>query len=225
MLPTESFNAMRTTWRIEDNLIQFPRLESCTYPISALGFRILDEDQEKWTRRFYNFKFGDVHAKELAIRGACAVLGIAASTIQVYGPVAMVSAIGSSDTVLNPSCGLARLGAAIAMRTGWNWMPYALRKQSHMPRHKMSVSAVERDAVIAGVYTSKVIKARTVIIIDDFATRGATIAEIGRAICESSGEAMIRGLVLGKNERKSFAGTGVSNAHISSKYDILWQRG
>lgn len=217
---------MSPTWTISGPLLRFAGLERCPYPVHALGFRILDNKGEAWTRRFDDFKFAYGDSREAAIRGGCAVMAAAVQSLRFTPPVVLVSAISSHDERLSPTCGLARLGDAIAVRAGWGWRPDVLSKRRHESRHSMMQGAAEvRDAVVEGAYASEKVAAGTVVVLDDFATRGATIADIGRAVRSASGNVAIVGLVLGKNERVSWAGAGVNNSHIPDSYEQLWLEG
>lgn len=212
-------------WVIVEPLLRFSGLESCHFDIYSLGFRILDNKEEAWTNRFDLFKFGHGAQQSAAISGACAVLPDAARRIQLPQPISVVTAISSQDTTLNPNSGLAILGRATAASTGWSWSQDALAKKPHASRHNTPCSAQDRDALVQGAYTADRINAASVVVIDDFATRGATISDIGRAIRTTSGNVNIVGLVLGKNERAGWAGARVNNNHIPARYEELWEEG
>jgi hypothetical protein len=215
---------MSPSWTVSGRLLRFPSLDNCPYEVRALGFRITDIP-DAWTQRFNEFKFGSGVGKEAAMRGASAVLSDAAHSLVLGGSVAVVGAISSADERLDRSGGIARLGEAVSARNGWSWCPGVLTKRRHQSRHQMGGNAIVRDAVVDGVYSALHVDAATVLVIDDFATRGSTIADIARAIRQTTPGAKILGLVLGKNESIAWCGGAVNNGHIPAEYERLWREG
>lgn len=212
-------------WAIQGPLLRFSSLVQASFPCYALGFRILDNLGDPWTTRFSDFKFQSGVSHERAIVGGCAVLATAVQGIALKPPVVVVSAIPSHATRLEDRHPLARVGRAVASSRNWAWRPDILSKRVHESRHSMKGSALVRDAVVEGAYQAGMVKASTVVILDDFATRGATINDVARAIRQSLKGVDVVGLVLGKNERVKYAGNAVNNLHIPAVYEQVWLRG
>lgn len=216
--------AVSPWWTVSSELLKFPHLERCPHEVYAMGFRILDVADD-WTQRFNTFKFGQGAAGEAAVRGACAVMSQACGSMVVGSSVAVVAAIASGDEQLNPRSPVGRLASAIAESRNWRWLPGALSKRRHESRHNMHANALVRDAVVEGAYRCTYMTESTIVVVDDFATRGATISDIGRAVRAVCPHAQMVGVVLGKNERVSWGGAEVNNAHIPEAYERLWREG
>jgi len=211
-------------WTRAGDLIRFESLDNCKVPILALGFRITDQSQEKWTERFNAFKFGWGSRGKKAVRGACAVMPAAAAALRLEGPVALICAISSSQEALRAGCQLARLGAALGESLGWQWLPDVLSKRKHRSLAKLKFGT-DRDSEVEGAYRADSIIARTVVILDDFATRGSTIGDAARAVREAGDGKHVIGLVLGKNESAEYAksmNVEINNDHIPQALDDLW---
>ena len=212
---------MSPYWSALAGRLHFPHLDSCPYEVHALGFRVTDV-ADTWTGRFNAFKFAGGAVGRAAVRGACRVMPMVAASIGLSGEVAVVSAIASHDEALDMGSPLNQMAAGVAAANGWRYVPERLGKKKHAPRHNMKESGIVRDAVVRGAYSCAVITEPTVVVVDDFATRGATIADIARAVHDKAPSARILGLVLGKNERVGWMGASVNNTHIPENYDQLW---
>jgi len=197
-----------------DNLSEFH--------VYSLSWRFTDNSEDPWTARLNAFKDKDA----MAIEAACSVMPLAVSTLNWNkGKFALVSAIPSNEEILPETSGLFHLGGEIASSMGWEWEPYVLKKGVHRTLHGIP-NASERDAEIANKYFAiDTINAEYICILDDLVTRGATIAEISRAIKEVNSTALIFGIVLGKTERQRYAkknGHDIDNNHIPIEYAELW---
>ena len=95
--------------------------------------------------------------------------------------------------------------------------------------HSLTGSAA-RDAEVDGAYSCATFSPTVtdVVVLDDFATRGATLCNIAKAIHAVKAGVRVHGLVLGKNEREVFAAehnVKVNNAHMPPDWDAAWMRG
>ncbi len=204
--------------------MRFSRLDGCSIPVFAIGFRIEDSFADPWTERFNQFKFGHATRQSAAIKGACATLPAAIMSAGLPTSATIVSAIGSADVTLDVKSPLAKLGIAVAARTGWDWQPGVLQKRAHQSLKTLR-SAEDRDAMVGGVYTAGAVQAATIVILDDFATRGSTIEDIARALRTRQPTIELYGVVLAKNERIEWSerlGQPVSNGHIPRRLEDLW---
>ena len=196
----------------------------------AVGWRVTDAP-DKWANRFLGFKSG--HRSD--VRGGTLVLSEA--VFELVGNLSLdpsrtgiAGALSSGDTHANPRSVLYRSGSRIAQQTDVRWCPDILHKEPHSPLHTMG-SAAERQATVQGIYQCQSLSnldMDTLIVLDDFITVGDTLSEIGRAVHENNPSVKVIGLALGQHESTDWAqrkGLDVSNSHIPSAWDILWQTG
>jgi hypothetical protein len=218
-------------WDVSGPLLKFLNLDgqygfTTTY---SLGWNFLDEG-DKWTERFGAFKKGQVGG----IKGACAVLPDAVSRVNFgSGPILLVSAISSADTQLRNGSALHVLGRALSDKTGWDWNPGLLSKRVHKPIHSIRAQAGEqaalRDAEVSNAYSCEALQRRytSVVVMDDLVTRCSTISDIVRAVRIRQRDIHAVGLVLAKNDRKSYMREHyekkeVSNTHIPKELAYSW---
>ena len=116
------------------------------------------------------------------------------------------------------------LACALARSRAWEWLPYHITKDRH-PRITGLASAAERDATVDGVYLATPIGGEPglVLVVDDFCTRGATLADIARAIRESNPGWEIQAATLAKTERAAYWQGELTNAHIPDFLDAVWR--
>ncbi|WP_163784198.1 hypothetical protein [Myxococcus vastator] len=186
----------------------------------VIAYRITDRPNDLWTERFNAFKSGDPRA----IQGACRVLSQALKNIRfIVGPVILTAAIPSKFRVLPVASPIYLLGSFIAKALGWTWRPEILRKRPHRQLHLMYNSA-RRDAEVEGVYRCTVRGLEgTVLVLDDFITRGSTIREIARAIRQGNPAVNVVGLALGKTERVAhWEAGGINNGHVPEELAQVW---
>ena len=138
-------------------------------------------------------------------------------------------ALSSRDTHAKPQSVLYQAGSRIAQQTEIQWCPDILNKKPHIPLHSLH-SANERQTTVRGTYQCQPLfhlNMDALIVLDDFITRGDTLAEIRRAVHEYNPKVKVIGLALGKHEKTDWAqckGLDVSNSHIPTAWNTLWQR-
>ena len=109
-------------------------------------------------------------------------------------------------------------------------VPRHLTQGAACALHTMG-SAAERQVAIQGIYQCQSLshlEMETLIVLDDFITRGDTLSEIRRAVHENNPTVRVVGLALGQHESTDWAqrkSLDVSNSHIPSAWNILWQTG
>lgn len=203
-------------------LIRMDELDACSIPAVMLGFRITDDPDDPWTTRFNRVKERD----PAAVAAAARTLALAFQTIRIDGRVVVVGAISSGDTVLSSDAPVHVIGKAIAQRKGWLWCPELLSKAVHRSIHGLSPASA-RDAEVMGKYQCRQIpgEAGTVLVFDDFCTRGATLQEIARAVTATNPDWQVKGAMIAKTERIGYWGEGnLSNNHIDGSLDDEWLR-
>ena len=188
----------------------------------TIGFRITDRPGEKWTRRFNRFKRGEPAATKAAIRTFCAAF-------EDFLPpgnsrVVVVSSVSSGQNIVQSDTPASKLASTLARSRGWEWLPHHVTKDRH-PRISGLTSAAERDAAVDGVYLASPIGGEPglVIVVDDFCTRGATLADIARAVRESNPGWKVQAASLAKAERAAYWKGELTNAHIPDFLDAVWR--
>lgn len=195
----------------------FERLDAWNRPVYCLGWRFNDDQLEGWSRRFNQFK----HEEEQAVRAACQIAprvldGLAKKTTQ---PVSLVCACGHDKMRAELASAEGRLARAIGAEHGWLFEPDVL---AHAPHAALSSTkgSDNREQILEGAY--RAVRAPTnqrVLIVDDFATRGSTMAAIAAAILAVRNDALIMGFALAKTERQAWAqtcGQQLNNDHLAT---------
>ncbi len=203
-------------------LIRINRLPVGDLGLLTVGFRITDRPYEKWTRRLNRFKYGEPSAAKAATRTFCAAFG---GFRPAGNPrVVVVSSVSSGHTIVEYDTPASRLVCALAQSRAWEWRPWVITKYPH-PRISGIASAAERDATVDGVYLATSIGGEpgVVLVVDDFCTRGATLADIARAIRESNPGWEIQPASLAKTERAAYWQGELTNAHIPDVLDATWR--
>ena len=203
-------------------LIRIYRLPVGDLGLLTVGFRITDRPGEKWTRRFNQFKYGEPTAARAATRTFCAAF-------EDFRPagnprVVVVSSVSSGQNIVQSDTPASTLAYALAQSRGWEWLPHHVTKDRH-PSLTGIASAGKRDAAVDGVYLASAIGGEPglVIVVDDFCTRGATLADIARAIRESNPGWQIQPASLAKAERAAYWKGELTNAHIPDELDAAWR--
>ena len=203
-------------------LIRIFRLPVGDLSLLTVGFRLTDRPGEKWTRRFNRFKRGEPSDVRAATRTFCAAF-------EGFRPagnprVVVVSSVSSGQNIVQHDTPASRLASALAASRAWEWLPHHVTKDRH-PSLTGIASAADRDATVDGKYLAAPIGGEPglVIVVDDFCTRGATFADIARAIRESNPGWKIQPVSLAKTERAVYWKDELTNAHIPDVLDATWR--
>jgi hypothetical protein len=210
------------------NLLRFDRLDTSGFsiPVFTVGWRITDEPNDKWTKRFLAFKadhrkgfMGGAFLMREAVRELIVDRGIA----QARPGIAI--ALSSADSGIQTGSVLFRTGDWIANQLDLPFVGSYFTKKPHRSLHSLTSSS-DRDNEVRNKYVcGKIPGIKNLIILDDFVTRGATFLEMKRALDISTPGLGIFGLALGKNERTSYAsrfGHVISNSHIPESWNEVW---
>ena len=203
-------------------LMEIKRLPVGGLGLLTVGFRITDRPREKWTRRFNRFKYGEPAAARAATRTFCAAFE---DFLPAGNPrVVVVSSVSSGHIIAEYDTPASRLACALAQSRAWEWRPGVITKDPH-PRVSGIASAAERDATVDGVYLATPIGGDPglVLVVDDFCTRGATLADIARAVRESNPGWKVQAASLAKVERAAYWKGELTNAHIPDSLDAIWR--
>jgi hypothetical protein len=217
-------------WELIGDLMFFKTLDSSSVSALTLAYKFKDLGTETWSERFWEFKFGTGAAHVAAVRKSSEVLASALGSIvfPAAGPVVVVGAISSNETVLQPSSPVYSLASHVAAKRGYNFLPKLLRKRSHTSLKTLN-GASARDAEVAGVYEATQALppgTATVLIVDDFITRGATTGDIARALrVLSPKQKYIYAVGLAKTEGANYLasiGKPIDNGHVPVHLETLW---
>ena len=203
-------------------LLHLDRLPVGDLSLITIGFRITDRPNEKWTRRFNQFKYGEPSATRAATRTFCAAFE---DFLPPGNPrIVVVSSISSGQNIVQHDTPASILASALAESRGWEWLPHHVTKDRH-PRITGLPSAAKRDATVDGKYLAAPIGGEPglVIVVDDFCTRGATLADIARAVRESNPGWKVQGASLAKAERAAYWKGELTNKHILDFPDATWR--
>ena len=207
------------------DLIYFRNVDSFTEGgVLAIGWRFTDKSDDPWTTRFNAVKAGDLRS----IRAAQATLvhAVKGFTFGRAGLGLVVGAISSSKDHLESKDPVWQLGASIAGALHVSWRPDVLKKKPHKSLHYLN-SAAERAAEVKGVYSASEFAGNcSVLIVDDFVTRGDTFADIARALKSAvAGPVTVYGLALAKTENLAFPPNfGISNNHVPLDLEQIWDK-
>ena len=210
------------SYLVAGRLIRFDRLPVGDLGLLTVGFRITDRPKEKWTRRFNRFKYGVPSATKAAIRTFCAAFDL--FRLDGNPRVVVVSSVSSGQNIVQSDTPASILASALAESRGWEWLPHHVTKDRH-PSLTRIASAADRDATVDGKYLAAPIGGEPglVIVVDDFCTRGATFADIARAIRESNPGWEIQPVSLAKTEHAAYWKGELTNAHIPDELDAIWR--
>lgn len=182
--------------------------------VHALVWRQLNPDnpRDRWSREVLGFKNGEAEAAESV---TALLLHRLPWLLDDLGlprgrQIDLVTALSASDTRGIPGRPLHRLASALEDKIGGcRFRRGLLRKERHERLHSLQDSA-SRDAAVAGKYRVDTRITRidvgeragrnpVFLILDDFATRGATLADIARAITRAFPTAAVHAVALAKN--------------------------
>lgn len=213
---------MIAKWEPYKDLMIFNNLDSLQdIIVLSIAWRFTDNAMDAWTQRLNRFKDRDARA----VGGAIRTLSYSLNRIFSGKQFGLMSAIPSQESVLPENAPLFTLGHSIARECEWKWLPSVLTKRPHASLHH-TPGATARDNIVRNAYTARTVTGvKTVCILDDFVTRGSTIAEIRRALLLSNPNLKLFALVLGKTERQGYAAScnvQINNNHVPVRLAQLW---
>ena len=195
----------------------------------AIGYRLLDDSADQWTRRFSRFKSG----QRGSWNAAWAVLGEAAPVlVDALGfqgsDVTFAPALSSSETAASPTGVLSVIAQRCAGRCGSEFLPELLTKRSHVRLHGQSRSVQARSSILQNAeYSAGTVNTPDIFVLDDLITAGSTLSTIASAIKSSTAGVKVYGLALAKNERLMWLPEGIQrlpNGHIPREWENLWHK-
>jgi hypothetical protein len=196
----------------------------------TIGYRLTDQGDDPWTARFNRFK----EKRKAAICGGVKLMR-AAVQLLVRGlkldptRTVFLPALSSGETVASNTGILSVMTSICAKAAGTGIVLDAITKKAHQPLHNVYNAARRREILDAADYRSRKIKADSILIMDDFITRGDTLSHIAEAIHEANEGVSVYGVGLGKTERCAYHrerfGVEISNDHVPSKWETLWEEG
>ena len=191
----------------------------------TLAYKITDDGAELWSERFNRFK----NINKPSVYGAAEVLTIALPQLlgelgAKPGGTVIIPALSSREEAANPKRALPIIAGMCAQKFGARAEIGAISKKVHRPIHGLG-GAAERAAELDGAaYQVKHVKATTIIVLDDFITRGGTLSRIAQAALATNPGSAVYGVALGKTERRAWI-HDLSNDHVPQQWDGLWRKG
>ena len=195
----------------------------------AVGYRLLDNRNEQWTKRFSRFKA----RQRTAWNAAWAVMGDATpELLKSLGfpseDVTFIPALSSSETSASPTGVLSVIAQRCATQCQSEFSPELLSKNAHVSLHGQYRSVQDRASILdKAAYAAGNVTTSNVFVLDDLITSGSTLSAIAAAIKASSPDVKVFGLGLAKNERHSYLPEAIQefpNGHIPSQWERLWHR-
>ena len=195
----------------------------------TVGYRFTDDGSEAWTSRFNRFKrksspaiYGGLELLQAAVPRLVRGLGLDVSRT-VFLP-----ALSSAETTAAEKGVLPVVTCECARATGATFVRDAIRKKAHQPLHRFYTADKRRELLDAAKYRSAPIEAATVLVFDDFITRGDTLSHVAQAILSANPRVTVYGVGLAKTERRAFwkgQGVEISNDHVPEIWTRAWQSG
>lgn len=215
-------------WESFEDWMRFRDLDGSDGRLVAaftIAYKITDDCGEHWTSRFVRFK-----AKEpCAIWGGYRLLWEAVPPlIDAIGlnpaKTAFVAALSSGEPHASADGIIPKIARKCAEKIGARFELGALSKQVHNPIHGI-YGANERNAELEkAAYSGRPVPAHSIVVFDDFITRGATLGRIAQAFSAVNEGVAVYGIALGKTERRSWL-PNISNDHAPKKWDDAWLAG
>ena len=196
-----------------------PALDRCY----AVAYRITGEP-DTWSHRLNAFKAKDADALRRAHKLVHHAVPPLLSKLGINRSDALfIPALSSGETAASRDGVLTRLAEACAASVNSIWEARALTKTAHAPLHKIYGTSGRQAELAKANYQANAarIGRKHVFVVDDLVTRGETLSRIAEAIQKVRPGTTVRGLVLGKTERKSWMQTG-SNDHVPKSFDEAW---
>ena len=193
----------------------------------AIGYRLLDDQDELWSRRFLRLKGGDGTSRNAAL----AVMGVATpvllDALQLDGKdVTFVPALRSQERTASPSGTLSILAKHCADRCRSEHSLSLLSKRPHERLHMPPRTVPERIAILESAdYQAGKVTTEYVFVVDDLITTGLTLSFIAGAIENQNPQVRVYGLAPGKHAYLSHFGADrqhFPNGHIPPEWDQLW---
>lgn len=191
----------------------------------TLGYRLTDNGQEPWTKRFNRFKAGD----RAALYGGAALLYaavpklIAEMGIDKQSSV-FVPALSSSEKTADGKRPLPYIASVCAKDIGIHFELGALEKNPHGKIHNHYTVEGRNAELDKAQYRAAKLNAQNVFVFDDFITRGDTLSRIALAILDANPKANVYGIALGKTERVEFC-PNPANDQMSAEWNKIWEAG
>lgn len=219
-------------WVSFNNWMKFQHLDINQGLTSSftIGYRFTDDSADHWTNRFNRFKAKN----EKAIRGGVNVMRVAVPLLVQQLKVdasktVFIPALSSHETIASNETPLSIMTRICAKASKARFKLDAITKEKNTPLHRIGNRDDRQRALYESDYRSGKIEADSVFILDDFITTGGTMSHIAQAIHKVNDRVSVYGIALAKAEKREYnkevLGSEISNNHISSRWETLWQKG
>ena len=215
--------------RVRNGWLYFKELDY-GHPIDgafAIGYRILDDQDELWSRRFLSLKDGTVDSRKAALAVMRVAMPVLLDTLGLDGEdVTFAPALRSHERTASTSGMISILAGYCAAHWSSAFSPGLLSKQPHESLHIPRKSVPERRAILEKAdYRADNVTTAYVFVVDDLITTGLTLSYIAGAIKNQNPEVKVYGLAAGKHAYQShFSSVGQpsANSHIRPEWNRLW---
>ena len=150
----------------------------------TIGYRLLDDQNELWSRRFLRAKDGLQPSMEAAkALLATAISELFATSRVSADDITFTPAVRSRESTASPSGTLAILAQQCATAGGCRFAPQLIRKEPHESLHSPPKSVPRRMEILeAANFRSQKVATSRVIVVDDLITSGLTLSYSAKAI-------------------------------------------
>ena len=215
--------------RVLNGWLYFKELD-CGHPIDgafAIGYRILDDQDEVWSRRFLRLKSGVLASRHAALAVMEVAMPMLLHALGKDGKdVTFVPALRSSETTASTCGTLSMLAQYCAAQWSSKFSLRLLSKQPHERLHIPQRTLAESKAILDNAnYMAGDVSTGYVFVVDDLITSGLTMSYSARAIKDQNPQVNVYGLAPGKHAYRShFSSVGQpsANSHIRPEWNRLW---
>lgn len=204
---------------LKDDLLYFPTIrgdkDQLLDGIYAIVIRSRDHRSETWTSRIHELRQGQAQA----LAGWTRVLLEATKSLKTNKNTVLTCALRAERTAFLKDDPIVQLGRALGQDKNWDFRPDILNKRAHRSLSKLRMADHERRREVKSVYTcDKLESVKTFVVLDDYCSGGATLAEVARSIRTSNRYAKVLGLVLGRTRSSPKS----INDHLSEQLCSKW---
>ena len=193
----------------------------------TIGYRLLDDQGECWSRRFLGAKDGFKPSLDAARAVLSAAIPQLISGYRWDGrDLTFTPAVRSRERIPSPTGPLSILAQHCATQSGGQFAPQLLNKDPHESLHRPPKSVPDRSAILeAANFSAGNVSTPRVIIVDDLITSGLTLSYSAMAMKARNPGIRVYGLALGKHEYLHNLADDLKespNRHIPAEWDQLW---
>lgn len=208
-------------WMRFNHLDAAPQLDACF----TIAYRYTDNGNEIWSERANRFKskdnaawWGATYLVREAIVPLVRSLGLSPDE------TIFVPALGSKETQAAPNGWLSVIAKQSSEHAQCAYADGLIAKKTHAQLHSIYNIAGRDEELAKACHVAAKTDASTVMVFDDFVTRGSTLSATAAALKKTNPGIVVYGVALVKAERVGYA-TNASNEHVGDRWNTLWLQG